>query len=317
MRLICPNCGAQYEVPDGVIPEQGRDVQCSSCGHTWFQPHPDQDADLADELGQDLPPSAETDAPTTEPDDVDFAPAPEDAREDDGAEDANDVEDDSFDDQEAEQDAELPDDTPTEDPQPEPQPEPTAPTRRELDPSIAELLREEAEFEARQRAAGGGLEYQPDLGLEEPSRDEATRRAEESRRRMASRQGVDDLDPQDDLTEQTGSRRELLPDIEEINSSLNADSRRPSRADDHAPGGVILPAGRPSGFRRGFALGLLLVVLLWALYVFAAPITAKVPALSAPLASYTQIVDKGRLWLDAKAKVLLVRLDELAAASEK
>lgn len=37
MRLICPNCDAQYEVPDDVIPEAGRDVQCSDCGHTWFQ----------------------------------------------------------------------------------------------------------------------------------------------------------------------------------------------------------------------------------------------------------------------------------------
>jgi len=38
MRLICPNCGAQYEVDESVIPETGRDVQCSACGHTWFQP---------------------------------------------------------------------------------------------------------------------------------------------------------------------------------------------------------------------------------------------------------------------------------------
>lgn len=37
MRLICPNCDAQYEVDDSVIPEGGRDVQCSSCGHSWFQ----------------------------------------------------------------------------------------------------------------------------------------------------------------------------------------------------------------------------------------------------------------------------------------
>lgn len=37
MRLICPNCEAQYEVPDDVIPDAGRDVQCSDCGHTWFQ----------------------------------------------------------------------------------------------------------------------------------------------------------------------------------------------------------------------------------------------------------------------------------------
>ncbi|RME15377.1 MAG: hypothetical protein D6801_07530, partial [Alphaproteobacteria bacterium] len=37
MRLVCPNCGAQYEVDDRVIPESGRDVQCSACGHAWFQ----------------------------------------------------------------------------------------------------------------------------------------------------------------------------------------------------------------------------------------------------------------------------------------
>ncbi len=37
MRLTCPNCSAQYEVPDEVIPEEGRDVQCSNCEETWFQ----------------------------------------------------------------------------------------------------------------------------------------------------------------------------------------------------------------------------------------------------------------------------------------
>lgn len=37
MRLICPNCDAQYDIADDVIPEGGRDVQCSSCAHTWFQ----------------------------------------------------------------------------------------------------------------------------------------------------------------------------------------------------------------------------------------------------------------------------------------
>ena len=37
MRLTCPNCDAIYEVGDSVIPEEGRDVQCSACGTTWFQ----------------------------------------------------------------------------------------------------------------------------------------------------------------------------------------------------------------------------------------------------------------------------------------
>ena len=40
MRLICPNCAAQYEVAEDAIPESGRDVQCANCGDTWFQEHP-------------------------------------------------------------------------------------------------------------------------------------------------------------------------------------------------------------------------------------------------------------------------------------
>ncbi|OCX61033.1 hypothetical protein BFP70_16390 [Thioclava sp. SK-1] len=56
MRLICPNCSAQYEVGDSVIPDAGRDVQCSSCGKTWFQ----QSRAMMDALAaQDLDPSPE------------------------------------------------------------------------------------------------------------------------------------------------------------------------------------------------------------------------------------------------------------------
>ncbi|WP_157973564.1 zinc-ribbon domain-containing protein [Tropicimonas sp. IMCC34043] len=41
MRLICPNCGAQYQVGDGAIPAHGRNVLCSSCGYRWFHAHPE------------------------------------------------------------------------------------------------------------------------------------------------------------------------------------------------------------------------------------------------------------------------------------
>ena len=40
MLLACPICQAQYEVPEDAIPEAGCEVQCSACGETWFQPHP-------------------------------------------------------------------------------------------------------------------------------------------------------------------------------------------------------------------------------------------------------------------------------------
>jgi predicted Zn finger-like uncharacterized protein len=38
VRLLCPKCDAEYEIPDDVIPTEGRDVQCSGCQETWFVP---------------------------------------------------------------------------------------------------------------------------------------------------------------------------------------------------------------------------------------------------------------------------------------
>ncbi len=36
MRLTCPNCGTDYEVPDGMVPASGRHVQCTECHTRWF-----------------------------------------------------------------------------------------------------------------------------------------------------------------------------------------------------------------------------------------------------------------------------------------
>lgn len=36
MRLTCPNCGVEYEVPEGLIPTAGKHVQCSACHTRWF-----------------------------------------------------------------------------------------------------------------------------------------------------------------------------------------------------------------------------------------------------------------------------------------
>lgn len=37
MILTCPQCGTQYVVKDGAIPEQGRQVRCAACKHSWHQ----------------------------------------------------------------------------------------------------------------------------------------------------------------------------------------------------------------------------------------------------------------------------------------
>ncbi|MCR9124560.1 MAG: zinc-ribbon domain-containing protein [Rhodobacteraceae bacterium] len=62
MRLICPNCGAEYQVSDDLIPPGGRDVQCSDCGIAWFQhgadgPALDLPQDLPEDLDEDADPS--------------------------------------------------------------------------------------------------------------------------------------------------------------------------------------------------------------------------------------------------------------------
>ncbi len=36
MRLICPNCDAEYEVGTEAIPMTGREVVCTACNHNWF-----------------------------------------------------------------------------------------------------------------------------------------------------------------------------------------------------------------------------------------------------------------------------------------
>jgi predicted Zn finger-like uncharacterized protein len=68
MRLVCPNCGAEYDVADEAIPASGRDVQCSNCGHGWFASR-----DAAPEQSAETEKQAE---PSTQEDPAQPAPAP-------------------------------------------------------------------------------------------------------------------------------------------------------------------------------------------------------------------------------------------------
>ncbi len=63
MRLVCPKCHALYEVDDSAIPPDGRDVQCSNCGHTWFQSPSGAAPDSGPDSGPD---SARVSAPAPE-----------------------------------------------------------------------------------------------------------------------------------------------------------------------------------------------------------------------------------------------------------
>jgi predicted Zn finger-like uncharacterized protein len=270
MRLTCPSCGAQYEVPDDVIPEDGRDVQCSNCGNTWFQ-------------GRDASATAEAQAAA--------AAAPKDAVWH----------------PEVERDAT---DGPSVNPGATPgaTAPPAPPKRRELDPAVTDILREEAQLEARARESRSvGLEEQPDLGLQEPE-DEAAKRARQAQDRMRRLRGEDPgaaaaVAAATAVTDRPQSRGEMLPDIDEINQTLRASSeRREVRSvqadleDDDEPGG---------GFGRGFILMLLLFAIATAFYVFAPQIGTTVPQLADPMVAYVAFVDQLRVWLDAQVATLM------------
>ncbi|MBB97865.1 MAG: thioredoxin [Rhodobacteraceae bacterium] len=294
MRITCPNCGAQYEVPEEVIPQDGRDVQCSNCGVTWFQAHPDhpqeEAADPDVETAGGLPATTGERRPVTaEAGDDDPDEAGDDAEDDSDA--ADDLPDAAFDD--GSDDGTDDDDGDRTVIAPPPPPREKS---RELDPSVADILREEAQHEARLRSTGDAdpLESQTELALDEPHAStvaaKARARAERLRQNAAG-------------AEESQSRRDLLPDIEEINSTLRSDGgksvvRRPeSDAEANARGG-----SSGNTFSRGFATMIILAVLLVLLYANAPMLSQKVPALDAVINAFVGTVDKARLWLDAQVK---------------
>lgn len=261
MRLICPNCGAQYEVADDVIPQDGRDVQCSNCAHTWFESHgaPDVTDVLAEQSAA---------APAVADDD-----------------------DDDDDDDDEPWGAEAYAAKPVVAAKP-------ATKRQELAPAIADILREEAAREtAARRAEADAMESQPDLGLD--SADAAPdQRSVEAKKRMADRK---DLPPipagaASRAAIAAASRGDLLPDIEEINSSLRSSTERGLSFPDPIPE----PKERKRGARTGFFGMLLILAVFTAVYISAPKIRSVVPAADAQLTTYVDTVDNARLWLNAQ-----------------
>lgn len=307
MRLICPNCGAQYEVPDEVIPKTGRDVQCSNCGDTWFQSHPDHpepepESPPEPQTSQVTWDSPEETAPDTSEERPDSGQVPEQPEPEDTPEprDEPESEPDTDTEEDGSGDASQDDDA-TDDKGDRP-----APSRRRLDPAVADVLRQEVEHEREARAAesGNSLESQPDLGLTQ-DHEEEDRRTREARARMARLRGEDDEAQTPQAVPQAqdidpSSRRNLLPDIDEINSSLDAgapaDTYDTAETDELAHRDYA--TRKSSGFKRGFSFAIVLAALLLALYVFAPRIAETVPALAGPLETYVEQVNALRVMVN-------------------
>ena len=284
MRLICPNCDAEYEVEDSAIPDTGRDVQCSNCGHAWFQLPPE--IELALEQEEELFGQAAAEAsPSAVP--VDVAPAAASGSVPPPV-------------------AAAPR-TPVAGPAGEP-------PRRTLDENLMAILREEAEREAAaRRSEGSVIETQPDLGLAAPPAPSPPPAAAApastlagAARRIAEMQGKDPDAP----PPRPAARRDLLPDIEEINSSLKGSDAPASLPE---PGHAGKAVDEQRGFRSGFALSLFLAVVLLAAYVAAPQIKAQIPAVADSLDAYVAWVDGLRLRLDGMMRAATDLLRGMAA----
>lgn len=287
MRLICPNCDAQYEVPLNVMPTNGRDVQCSNCNHTWFQEHPDHVAEKATED------PASNDARAPEPE------APD------------------------RQDIEEPDQAAQPEPARPPKDDTLAPKRRTLDPSVADVLKAEAERESvARRKENETIESQPDLGLDDGDFDteRSIRAARASIPQMWSNAATEEKSEEEDLlpdaiiTAAVKSRRDLLPNIDEINSTLRSNEDRAPTGDPGQTGQVETIEKRSS--RRGFTLTVALFAILALAYVFALQIAERIPQAETGITAYVAIVDDWRVWLDAQSATALSWLDNAVSAEE-
>ena len=260
MRLTCPDCDAQYEVDDAVIPDDGRDVQCSNCGHTWFQASA---ASVSEETASTL--AGDDEAVDSDFDDSLFASADETTPAVEPS--PPDVADITA--------TTVAEKTPKKAVAAEPPttaPVTPEPRRRSLDDAVVKVLREEAEREkTARRSEGSALETQGDLGLG-------------AREALLSRT----------------ARRELLPDIEEINSTLRATSERGDEA--AAKDAPETLRQKRNGFRRGFVTALVVMILLLIPYLLANNLAARFPGAAPGLARYVDGIDAVRVWMDQRMK---------------
>lgn len=166
--------------------------------------------------------------------------------------------------------------------------------KQRIDKKVLDVLREEADREMEERRrANSGIETQGDLGLSRPTRSKAAPQpiyGEDDPEEPDLPPLEDDID--DDQPEQAPkNRRNLLPNIEELSSTL-------------APGGEAreltedLPEAAASGGNAGFGKGITFVLLIALacvlVYIFAPLIANLVPALRGALITYVGLIDSAR-----------------------
>ncbi|MGI3183906.1 zinc-ribbon domain-containing protein [Nioella aestuarii] len=246
MRLTCPNCSARYEVDDSLVPPEGRDVQCSNCATTWFQP--------GHRARVEEPEGAQT---------------------------------------------------------------ASAAPRRDLDPALRDILREEREREEQlRRAAAPVQEEQEEMALD--SAPPPTTRTTDAN--LPEEEDDEDIAAIREMVAADTGRpdrrgaRDMFPDIEEINSTLRATTDRSSG--DRATSDIDSMDVRPRR-RRGFRIGFMLMVLVAGAaigaYAFQSELVAALPQSEPFLTPFVEQIDQLRLQLDDLVQSLA---SQLASSAE-
>lgn len=315
MRLTCPNCGAQYEVDASLIPAKGRDVQCSSCGHTWFQlPEPaepdeeslaradrehDPDVALAGDASA-TPPAPTAEEPPARPEREAPAPAPEapDAAEEEARirELVGSVNVEIEKTETVEIELAAPPETPRGPEAAEEQPTTRAEAAGTVPPSVAELLREEAERERRERERErASRQSDAAEGLVAEDIAERERRAEEARQRVEA------------AKEAEARAASRFPDLEELNATLGGEG-----APEAVAAGAVAVRGGRNRYRAGFLLAIILFGGLFVIYLNAPNLAEAWPSLRGPLGAYVDAVNGIRQGLAGVAERLVATLTRLA-----
>jgi len=294
-------------VPAEVIPAAGRDVQCSNCGNTWFQ-EPASASTLVEDDETFATREAQIDvsgAPDPQPED-DFSEMLEDelaaaaAMEDVAPEDDGDYEE-TYEDGGEEHDLDRDADFSKYDPEVPAEDNLSQAVssakggRSTLTDEVASVLRDEVAFEEEARKADlEALETQPDLGaLETDGADDDLR---------ATIKSLDQVGDRDiAIAGGRSARRNLLPDVEEINSSLRTNQAK--KIEDLTPEGFDYinedyEIEHRRGFRWGFVGTLSGLAAAIALYFYAEPLKARAPQFADPIDGYVALVDRGRGAMD-------------------
>lgn len=301
MRLVCPKCEAKYEVPDDAIPDTGRDVQCANCSHAWFQ--------VRTRTMPVAPPAPVAPAATEKPAAKVSASVPTPPA-------AMPVASDKQFDAWPEANAAGTDDG-----------EAAGVAVPVHDEKVLTILREEAAREAKaRREKTRPLGYQSDLGVEQAAEPRTKAAAKVKEPEPAPPRAAEPVrapeparppeperlpEPEPEIELKVAARRDLLPDVEEIKSTLQP-SETPEP--EFAAGAYADSDGHEErgAFRSGFLLVITVAILGASVYSTAPWLAAKVPALSGPLSVYVAGVDTVRLKLDE-----LMRSATLLIAGDK